>query len=457
MKQGDLSRWAKIFLPKSLFGRSLLIITMPLILLQVVLAVIFFDRHWDSVTRRMVQGVGGDIQMLVQASRDLPDSRRERLWDWSKQHLRIDVKPVPATGDFRQDRLNARTLTSNKVVRRALEEFILTPFWIDSLSDAKLVFVTVDTGPGEALPERFIQFGFSKKRISSPTTYIFMLWMVGTSIVLTVIAVIFMRNQVKPIKRLANAAWRFGHGIDDEGFRATGASEVRQAATAFLEMRERINHHIQQRTDMLAGVSHDLRTPLTRMKLELALLNDEATRDSLGRDIRDMERLIEGYLEFARNQQSEESVSTSLGEVLREVLDDFTRHGHAPILVEGPETRFPMQHLGVKRAVTNLVKNALRHAENVRLSSELQDGHAVILVDDDGPGIPEEHRIDVFNPFKRLDESRNLDSGGVGLGLSIVRDVVRRHGGTAVLEDSPLGGLRARITLPLDREAGLPH
>jgi len=288
----------------------------------------------------------------------------------------------------------------------------------------------------------------ARKKLFSTTTYIFLLWMVGSSLVLFAVATIFMRNQVKPIRRLAEAADDFGKGRDVRKFKPEGATEVRQAAIAFIAMRERIQRHITQRTEMLAGVSHDLRTPLTRMKLQLEMASEASGLSDLKDDVSEMEIMLGGYLAFARGEGDENQVLTNLGDFLNVVVSQARRKGGIIDLhVEG-EINVPVRPKVFKRCLNNMIDNAMRHAEHVSLRVGKREDFVDIIIDDDGPGIPEESREDVFKPFFRIEGSRNLETGGVGLGLSIARDVVRGHGGDIELDTSPSGGLRARIRLP---------
>ena len=287
-----------------------------------------------------------------------------------------------------------------------------------------------------------------RKRLFSSTTYIFIMWMVGISLILFAIATLFMRNQVRPIRRLAMAADRFGRGLDVPDFQPAGALEVRQAASAFNLMRERIQRQISQRTDMLAGVSHDLKTPLTRIKLQLAMLKDNPDVANIQADVADMETMLEGYLAFARGEGEEEPADTNLSALLREVVESAKREGAAVDLhIEG-EIILPLRRDAFKRCLTNLVSNSMLHAKHIAIRAGRRADSVVLTVDDDGPGIPADKREDVFRPFYRLDTSRNRETGGVGLGLAISRDIIRGHGGEIVLDNSPLGGLRAQIRLP---------
>ncbi len=288
-----------------------------------------------------------------------------------------------------------------------------------------------------------------RSRLFSSTTYIFIMWMVGSSIILFLVALLFMRNQVRPIRRLALAADSFGKGRDVADFKPEGAAEVRQAAAAFLLMRERINRQIEQRTEILAGVSHDLRTPLTRMKLQLAMLDQTPEAENLETDVASMERMVEGYLAFARGEGAEQPRPVEVSGLLRDVVGQMCRDGGVIDLHVEEAMTVPLRPETMRRCMSNLIGNAQRHGEHVSVRAGARDKIIEITIDDDGPGIPPESREDAFKPFFRLEGSRNPETGGVGLGLTIARDVARNHGGDLVLEDAPGGGLRARLWLPV--------
>lgn len=289
-----------------------------------------------------------------------------------------------------------------------------------------------------------------ERRLTSPTTYIFILWLIGSALILFGIAILFMRNQIRPIMRLAVAAEKFGKGQDVPDFRPVGAAEVRQAARAFLEMKDRLKRQIEQRTAMLSGVSHDLRTPLTRMKLQLAIMKGGADMDNLRQDIEEMEKMVEGYLTFAKGEGDEMPETTNLRPMLDRVLINARRQGYEVSEVFGDRLTIKVRPIAIERAIANVVSNACKYGKRVWISALCEEDEAVeIIVDDDGPGIAEDLRGEVFRPFFRVEKSRNKKTGGVGLGLSIARDVVHGHGGDIMLDDSPHGGLRVVIRLPL--------
>ena len=439
---GPITTTVKRFLPKSLLGRSLLIIVTPLIVLQLVSAAIFFESHWDKVTLRLARGVAGDISAVINLLRRHPDvENRDWIFSVAAENMEMTVsikdKAVLPSDSREPSGLMERMLT------RALTSYVGRPFRIDTDSLKRHVVIDVQLASG------VLHVITPRKRLFSSTAYVFVIWMVGTSLILFGLATIFMRNQVKPIRRLAIAAENFGKGRDESGFKPEGASEVRQAASAFLAMRERILRQISQRTDMLAGVSHDLRTPLTRMKLQLEMLGDDKGTDGLKADITEMEHMLDGYLAFARGEGTEKPVATDLTALLEEAAAQARRKGGIVDLHTEGRLTVPLRPHAFKRCLTNLMDNAIRFADHVSVRAGKRDDAIEITVDDDGPGIPDDQREEVFRPFYRIEGSRNPGTGGVGLGLTIARDVVRGHGGDITLSQSPNGGLRARVRVPL--------
>jgi two-component system osmolarity sensor histidine kinase EnvZ len=330
-----------------------------------------------------------------------------------------------------------------RLLVNALNERVRRPYRLDVWSDDKDVQIDVQ------LPEGVLLVRVPRERLFTTTTYVFVLWMVGSSLILFAVASAFMRNQVRPIEQLAAAAEQFGKGRDVPEFKPYGATEVRRAAAAFVVMRERIRRFIAQRTEMLAGVSHDLRTPLTRMKLELAMLGDHSSVAGLKSDVADMARMVESYLAFVRGEGEEQTEPTDLAGLLDDIATAARRDGNSVALATEGDLTLPLRPHAMKRSLNNLVINATRHAAQVAISAARRGRAVEVVIDDDGPGIPPEAREDVFKPFFRLDASRNPATGGVGLGLTIARDVVSSHGGSIQLDNSPMGGLRARIKLPV--------
>lgn len=331
----------------------------------------------------------------------------------------------------------------DKMFVRSLKKSVQRPFKIDNKSLDNHLIVSIQ------LQEGVFEVILNRKRLFSSTTYIFVLWMVGTSMILFGVATIFMRNQVKPIRRLAAAADELGKGRDAPNLKPEGAREIRQASAAFIAMRDRIQRQITQRTDMLAGVSHDLRTPLTRMKLQLEMVKDSSDTAALKDDVAEMEHMVEGYLAFARGEGFETPKPTNIAHILGDVVVSAKRRGAAVDFHTEGQFVVRVRQNAFKRCINNLLDNADRHATHVSIRTGKRGDAIEITVDDDGPGIPKHLRDEAFKPFFRLDESRNPETGGVGLGLTIARDIIRGHGGDIILGDSPSGGLRARLTLPI--------
>ncbi|HIF59661.1 MAG TPA: HAMP domain-containing protein [Rhodospirillales bacterium] len=434
----------KHFLPKSLLGRSILIIVIPLILLQLVSAFVFYESHWHKVSLRLARGVVGDIAAVVDllAQNNTPKGRAAVL-DLASTHFAFGTRILEGEVLSNDDAESSVTDPAGSVLLVLMREAIRKPLKIDSNKIDKHVVISIQ------LSEGVLEVVSNRKRIFSSTTYVFVLWMVGTAMILFGVATAFMRNQVRPIRRLAVAADDFGKGRDNPLFKPEGASEVRQAASAFISMRDRIQRQINQRTEMLSGVSHDLRTPLTRMKLALEMKFEQNSIQDLKEDITEMEHMLEAYLAFARGEGDETPSLANLSAILRDVVNSARRNGATIDLHTEGSIQVPLRPRAFKRCVANLVENADRYADHVSLRAGQRGQVIEIIVDDDGPGIPEKYREDAFRPFYRLENSRNPETGGVGLGLSIARDIIRGHGGDILLSDSPTGGLRAKLTVPL--------
>jgi two-component system osmolarity sensor histidine kinase EnvZ len=427
-------------LPRTMFGRSLLIVVMPLILLQAIATWVFYDRHWAAVSWRLSAGVAGDIGLLIEALQlaDLP-SETARLLERARAQTDLDLAigrdevlppAIPTSGRLLEDQLN-----------QAMQGRVDLPYRIDLLED-RGVQIKV------RIPQGILTVGVPRNRLYSSTTYIFVMWMVGSSLVLLAVATVFLRNQVKSLRRLAEAADSFGKGRPVPFFKVEGAVEIRRAAIAFMKMRDRLQRQIRQRTQMLAGVSHDLRTPLTRIKLALELLGNDQAVEGLKSDVAEMEHMVHGYLDFVRGEGSEASVETDITLLIEDIANDVRREGTPLTVATPPEYVMSVRPNALRRCLDNLISNARRHGTNIWLSGIPMADGIDILVDDDGPGIPPADRAKVFRAFVRLDSSRNPSTGGVGLGLTIARDVARSHGGDLRLETAPQGGLRARLHLP---------
>ena len=437
-------RALKRLMPRRLFGRSLIIILAPMLILQAVVTAVFFDRHYRIVTATMTRGVANDVGYMVM----LEDQPAGRLRDEARQKA-ARLFGYPA--EFRPgERLSRTVSTPGTVLDRQLVYILSSqmPEAVDFDTQSFPDYVDLRV----QLKDGVLRLSVPRARVDASNADIFILWTVGSSLVLIAIAVLFLRNQVKPIERLAYAAESFGKGRAVSGFKPSGATEVRRAANAFLQMRERIDRFVQQRTDMLAGISHDLKTPLTRMRLQLAMMPKDADTEAIAGDIAEMERMLNEYLEFARGEGDAASEPADLAALAAEAVADAERAhnavGRIALNVAEPLT-VAVKRNALKRCLMNLIDNALKYGSRVQVALRRSGRMVELIVEDDGPGIAEERREEAFRPFHRLDEGRNLQAGGVGLGLAIARDIARAHGGDVRLERSSLGGLRAVIRLPI--------
>ncbi|ANK80771.1 MAG: hypothetical protein TEF_08130 [Rhizobiales bacterium NRL2] len=435
-------------LPKRLFPRALLIIIMPMIVLQAIVAWLFYERHWKSVSAHMAYGVAGEIVMIIEQIRRDPDPEsREYIFNVAARSLGLRVQYFP--GDTLDNPVTPTTYDESefslkdRMLARFLVQRLQRPFLIDTETEPRNFIVSVEMADG------VLRMTTRDTRLYTLTLEVVIVGMLLTSVVALIIAILFLRNQVRPIRWLASAAEKFGKGQEAPDFRPSGAAEVRQAARNLLEMKNRLTRQIEQRSEMLAGVSHDLRAPLTRMKLQLAMLGESPEIEALRSDVADMQRMVDDYLAFARGQDQEPAEPLDLRDLIAAVEADMLRQG------VGIETRVTgdMQMMGrpnaLKRCLVNLLDNSRRFATSIVLQAERRANQILIRIDDNGPGIPANQRVEVFRPFRRLDNARGPDQSGAGLGLTIARDVVRRHGGDIRLLDAPGGGLRVEMRIPV--------
>jgi len=446
-------RFLKRRLPTSLWGRSLLIIVAPVLVMQTAVTWVFFDAHWQTVTARLSEGLAGDVAWAVESYEDDPTpanlaliaDRAER-----SMSLSIALQDGRLLPDEKPDRGAIGVV--DEMMGRALAARLDRPYWFSTTRYPAYIDIQVQE------PQGVLRIIAPRERAVATQAQIFVLWLTVATILLMGVAILFIRNQVRAIERLADAAEAFGRGETVPRFKPHGAREVRAAATAFLAMRDRIQRHIDQRTALLASVSHDLRTPLTRLRLELALAPPFKRQAAMRGDLDEMEHMIDEYLAFARGEAGEAPQPVPLSDLLGVAAEDARRAG-AEVEVVAPEGLFvTVRPLAFKRALVNLTGNAASHGEHVRLSArELASGGLEVTVEDDGPGIPDDMHDEAFRPFSRLDASRNQNRKGVGLGLAIARDVARGHGGDVVLGRSPLGGLMATIRLPAQVHVVAPH
>lgn len=431
----------KRLLPRSLFGRTLLIFVVPTFIMLAAATYVFFDRHWYTVTQRMTHALSGDIGFIVELLQKSNNPQTtdgiERLAS-DKMDLLVTFAPGKALPA--QESLHGPIAI---MMKHALNDSLSNPYVLDMTYAPETIGVQV------GIPEGVYTILSPERRVYTPTTQVFILWMTGSSILLTALALLFMRNQIRPIRRLADAAEAIGKGREVPWFKLEGSSEVRQAGAALMVMRDRLKRQITQRTAMLAGVSHDLRTPLTRMRLQIELMGATPDTDELSSDVTEMEEMLNAYLAFARGEEAEAAVPTDLGDLLIEIAASARRQ-NPNITMNAPQgIEIILRRNAMKRCLTNLVGNALRYGTRAEINASIDEQTATVTIDDDGPGISPTRREDMFRPFTRAEESRNPATGGVGLGLTIARDIARFHGGDVILEDSPLGGLRARVWLPV--------
>jgi two-component system, OmpR family, osmolarity sensor histidine kinase EnvZ len=441
----QLTRALAEILPKGLYGRSLLIVILPMVFLQAAVAYVFMQRHWELVTHRLSAAVARDVGAIIDLYKAYPPSGKDdRLKAISAERFYIDVEllpkgplppPMPKTFFAELDPLTSALPDEiYKQIRR--------PFWIDTVGRSGLMEIRVDLDDG------VLRMFAHRSLAYEPNVHIFILWMLGAAVVLLAVAILFLRNQIRPILRLAGAAEDFGKGRDSD-FRPHGAREVRQAGYAFIEMKRRVERAVEQRTAMLNGVSHDLRTILTRFKLSLAVMDEQAEIEPMQKDVDEMQGMLEGYLAFARGDAGEATVSTNLRAILDELKADAERHGAFISVDASGALDLKVRPNAIKRCLSNLVANAQRHGRRISLQASRELRFVAIHIDDDGPGIAPKHREEVFRPFYRLDDARNQDEGGAGLGLAIARDIARSHGGDVSLGTSVMGGLRATVRLPV--------
>jgi two-component system, OmpR family, osmolarity sensor histidine kinase EnvZ len=438
------NRFLERHAPKGLLYRSLLIMITPIVLLQTIMAGIILDRHWDNVTKVLGRSLASEIGLLTdQYDRsDKSDAAIKQIERDATNRLRLGLEIQ--RGATLPEPIN-RTLYSLVDVKmtKYLERETGRPFWINSTAQNGQVDIRVEVEKG--LIFRILT---DEERAYASNTVGLLLWMLLSSIMLLSIAAVFLRNQILPIVELSKAAKRFGMGRDVSQFRPRGAAEVREAGLAFMDMRSRISRHVEQRTAMLAGVSHDLRTILTRFKLEIAFLGDGPKVKPLKEDVEEMQRMLEAYIAFVRGDGGEKTEIINLSQLVTSVAAANTR-GKSAVSLNVQDIDVRIKPNAFRRLISNLLGNAIRYAKNVVVTGKVEDRVLNILVDDDGPGIPAENREDAFRPFVRLDNARNLDETGTGLGLAIALDIAHAHGGEITLDKSPQGGLRAMVQIPV--------
>jgi len=435
-----LNSFIKKILPKSLFYRSLIIVATPIILLQIIITIVFFDSLWIKANKGMTRSLVSEIRTLYDVYKNPDMGQKQTIINLYNKNFDFLIsfkknRPLPKI-------LKERWFSPmDRSLRRELKSSFSTSYWFDTTSLKKTVELKIKYRDG------YLQIFFPKDKIAPSSARIFALWITLPGLLLIMIAIVFLKNQTRPIVNLAKAAERFGKGEFVKEFKPSGAKEIRQAAYEFDKMRKRITIHLNQRSEMLSGISHDLRTPLTRLKLQLALIKQQDLAQKMSDDIEEMEKMLNEYLEFARYQKSEETESASLNEVIKNIVEKYESE-KINVKLDGNLT-INMRLNSIKRCLMNLIDNGLSYGKKVEILAKKTLSTIIIFVDDDGPGIPEKEYQNVMKPFYRIDKSRGQNKAGVGLGLSIANDIVRSHGGNISLEKSPLNGLRVKVSLPL--------
>ncbi len=434
----NTSKKIKKFMPEGLYSRSLLIIIIPIVILQGILTFVFLDRHWQLVTRKLSSAVASEITTFIDIE---PILGIERITKLSDRFYDVDVKffPNQKLVNNLPEPINLVENTLGKELSKILEN----NFWIDAHTYEKRVIVQIEKLNG------VYEFTIPRRNVYATNSHIFLVWMVISSLLLVSVAVMFMRQQIKPIEKLSKAAQQFGLGMKMEDFKPSGASEVREAAEAYLKMQERIERFIEQRTLMLAGVSHDLRTPLTRLKLQIEMLSDDKTNKELLSDVNEMQKMLETYLDFAEDVTREKASKIDLELMIREIIkSDKKENKKINFNKKSTPIFFECRSIAMKRCITNLINNASSYGNEVLVSLDENKDGIIISVEDDGPGIKKEDYDQAIKPFIRLDTSRNQNIPGSGLGLSISQDITSNHGGKMSMSESSLGGLKVSLNFP---------
>ena len=432
-----LNKFIKKLLPKQLFYRALLIVAIPIIILQLTISIVFFDSLWIKTNKGMTRALIGEIKTFISAY-EKEEYNKDSLIILFQEHLDFNVKFEPYKILPKED-LERWFSPIDRNLRRELKSKI-SNYWFDTTSYKNLIDLKIKYGDG------YFQFYIPKERVTSSSARLFAFWITLPAFLLITIAIIFLKNQTRPIINLARASEKFGRGEDIEEFRPSGALEIRQAGFEFEKMRKRIIRHLNQRSEMLSGISHDLRTPLTRIKLQLSFIKDKKISKKLSDDVEEMEKMLNEYLQFASSRSAETTETFDLSELLETIImkyekKEITTDISKEVFLDGRKNL-------MQRCFGNLIDNAIKYSKNVYISLRKLNNNILIIIDDDGPGIPENERENVFKPFYKIDKSRGDSKSSVGLGLSIASDIVKSHGGNIKLETSPTNGLRIKVILP---------
>ena len=435
-----LNKFAKNILPKRLFYRALLIVAIPVIFLQLIISFVFFDSLWIKTNKGMTRALVNEINTFIEVYDD-EIYNKEEITNLFSVYQDLNIEYVE-DNEFDYNKDERWFSPIDRTLRRELKsQFGPTDYWFDTIAYKELIDVRIRYGPG------YFKFLVPKDRVTSSSARIFALWITVPAIIMVIISLIFLKNQTRPITNLARAAERFGKGENIEEFKPSGALEIRQAGHEFDKMRKRIERHLNQRTEMLSGISHDLRTPLTRMKLQLAFIKDKETVNKLTEDINEMEKMLNEYLQFTSSTHVEKDEIFNLSELISEVIEKYNNENISQNLT--PRIYFNGRKNLINRCLNNLIDNSLKYANKVEISLSKKNTNLFIIIDDDGPGIPKNEYENVFKPFYKIDKGRADSKSSVGLGLSISSDIIKSHGGNIMLEKSKMNGLRVKVFLPV--------
>ena len=433
-----LNKFIKNLLPKQLFYRALLIVATPIIILQITISVVFFDSLWIKTNKGMTRSLVSEIYTFVEAYKNEADYNKQKLTDLYYQNFQLNIKYIE--NESMPILKNERWFSPiDRTLRRELKSKF-NNYWFDTLSYKEMIIVKINYQNG------ILQFSFPKNRVTNTSARIFALWITLPAFLLIIISLIFLKNQTRPITNLAKASAKFGRGEEVDEFKPSGALEIRQAGYEFDKMRKRIIRHLNQRSEMLSGISHDLRTPLTRIKLQLAFIKDQVIAKKLSNDVLEMEKMLNEYLQFARSSFAEKTEKFNMAELIANNIEKYGNKNISTkldktIVMNGRKNLF-------QRCINNLIDNSIKYSNNIDIQLTKNNNYLSVIIDDDGPGISKKEYNNVFKPFYKIDKSRSDTKSSVGLGMSIASDVVRSHGGSIVLDKSPQNGLRVKIIFP---------
>ena len=435
-----LSRLIKNLLPNRLFYRALLIVAVPIIVLQLVITIVFFDSLWIKTNKGMTRALVGEMKTFIVAY-DNGKYNNNDLSGLFSIYLDLNV-------DYKKDEFFSKPQKNrwfspiDRTLRRELKSNIgIDKYWFDTTSYKSLIHINIKHNDG------YFEFFIPKDRVTSTSARMFALWITLPALLMITIAIIFLKNQTRPIVNLAKAAQKFGRGEDVDEYRPSGAMEIRQAGLEFDKMRKRIMRHLNQRSEMLSGISHDLRTPLTRLKLQLSFIKDKDLSKKMSLDIDEMEKMLNEYLQFTSSTYLEKDETFDISELIENIIDKYNNKNISKKLI--PRVYISGRKNLIERSLNNLINNSIKYAKKIDLQLSKKNNNLIITIDDDGIGIPENEYQNVFKPFYKIDKGRSDSKSSVGLGLSITSDIIKSHGGNILLEKSPLNGLRVKIFLPL--------